>query len=50
VANEVREPLPVPGGRARRHVRLTGAGRQALAHSASMLAKMIPAPLFGGRK
>jgi DNA-binding PadR family transcriptional regulator len=50
VTHELRDPLPVPGGRARRHVRLTAAGRRALAHSASMLAKMIPAALLGGRK
>lgn len=50
VANEMRDPLPVQGGRARRHVRLTAAGNRALSHSATMLARMIPAALLGGRK
>ena len=51
VATTVGAPTPVQGGRARRYVRLTTAGRDALAHSASMLARMIPASgVSGGRK
>lgn len=48
VANEMQAPLPVKGGRARRHVRLTASGRRTLAHSAAMMAKMIPATLRSG--
>jgi PadR family transcriptional regulator PadR len=43
VAFRISDPLPVQGGRARKHARLTAAGRRALAHSTSMLARMIPA-------
>lgn len=35
------DPLPVPGGRSRKYCRLTKQGRTALAHSASMLARMM---------
>ena len=48
VANELQAPLPIKGGRARRHVRLTVAGKRTLAHSAAMLARMIPAALRSG--
>jgi len=48
VANELQAPLPVKGGRARRHVRLTPAGQRTLAHSATMLARMIPSALRSG--
>jgi DNA-binding PadR family transcriptional regulator len=48
VANELKAPLPIKGGRARRHVRLTPAGKRTLAHSATMLARMIPAALRSG--
>ena len=51
VDTRVGDPTPVQGGRARRYVRLTPAGRRALAHSASMLARMVPAALWeSGRK
>jgi PadR family transcriptional regulator, regulatory protein PadR len=43
VATRVSDPLPIPGGRARKHVRLTAAGARALEHSTRMLAQMIPA-------
>jgi DNA-binding PadR family transcriptional regulator len=43
VAFRVSDPLPVQGGRSRKYVRLTPAGRRALQHSTAMLAKMIPA-------
>jgi DNA-binding PadR family transcriptional regulator len=39
----ISDPLPVPGGRARKCARLTAAGRRALRESTSMLVKMIPA-------
>ena len=48
VALTTSDPLPVPGGRARRLARLTGDGRTALAHSTAMLAEMLPA--FGRRR
>ena len=43
VAFRISEPLPVQGGRARKHARLTPAGRRALAASTAMLGRMIPA-------
>lgn len=35
------EPLPVRGGRSRKHVRVTAAGRRALAHSSAAMLRMI---------
>ena len=49
VAFTVSEPLPVQGGRARKYVRLTAAGRRALQHSTAMLMRMIPALSAGHR-
>ena len=43
VATVWSKPDPVPGGRARRLVRLTPEGRRALGHSTSMLARILPA-------
>ena len=43
VSFRISDPLPVQGGRARKHARLTAAGRRALAASTEMLVKMIPA-------
>ena len=43
VSFRLSDPLPVQGGRSRKYVRLTAAGRQALRRSTMMLAKMIPA-------
>ena len=43
VAFRVSEPRPVQGGRARKHARLTPAGRTALRESTAMLVSMIPA-------
>ena len=43
VTTKVSDPLPVPGGRARKHVTLTAVGDRALKHSTAMLAQMIPA-------
>jgi DNA-binding PadR family transcriptional regulator len=48
VAFRISDPLPVPGGRARKHARLTPAGRRALRHSTAMLARMIPSLADGG--
>jgi len=38
---EVSEPEPVPGGRARKHCRLTPEGREALDHSVTRLGRMM---------
>ncbi len=37
------DPRPVQGGRSRKHVHLTAAGRRALSQSTTMLARMLPA-------
>ena len=44
VSTRVSDPLPVQGGRARRHVRLTAAGKRALADATAMLSRMLLAP------
>ena len=41
VRHELSAPLPVQGGRARKYFTLTSAGERALAHSTSMLARML---------
>lgn len=41
VTHELSDPQPVQGGRARKYFRLTRAGERALAHSTSMLARMM---------
>ena len=41
VAFRISEPLPIPGGRARKYSRITPAGIRALRHSTSALARMI---------
>ena len=41
VAFRISEPLPIPGGRARKYSRITPAGVRALRHSTSALARMI---------
>jgi len=38
----ISDPLPVPGGRSRKYVRLTASGRRALAHSTTMFKRMLP--------
>jgi DNA-binding PadR family transcriptional regulator len=43
VAFRISDPLPVQGGRSRKHARLTPAGRRALSASTAMLVRMIPA-------
>jgi len=44
VSTRVSDPLPIQGGRARRYVRLTAAGRRALADATAMLSKMLLSP------
>src|SRR5262245_19246696 len=41
VRHTVSAPDPVPGGRARKHFRITAAGDRALSHSTSMLTRMM---------
>lgn len=41
VRHSLSDPLPVPGGRTRKHFTLTPAGERALAHATSMLARMM---------
>ena len=41
VAHRLSQPQPVPGGRARKYFRLTASGERALAHSTSMLTRMM---------
>jgi DNA-binding PadR family transcriptional regulator len=43
VALTTTDPLPQPGGRARRLARLTAEGRRALSHTTAMLAGILPA-------
>ncbi len=38
---ELSDPLPIQGGRGRKHFTLTAAGERALAHATSMLARMM---------
>jgi DNA-binding PadR family transcriptional regulator len=41
VRYELSAPLPVQGGRARKHFVLTGQGERSLTHSAAMLTRML---------
>jgi PadR family transcriptional regulator len=50
VTSRVSDPLPVQGGRSRKFVRLTAAGRRALQDSTAMLVRMLPALSPGGRR
>lgn len=50
VSFSVSEPLPVPGGRARKHARLTPEGRRTLDESTKMLARMLPSLAAGKRQ
>jgi PadR family transcriptional regulator PadR len=43
VTFRVSDPEPVPGGRAKKHAKLTPDGRHALAHSTAMLRRILPA-------
>ncbi|NOT09267.1 MAG: PadR family transcriptional regulator [Gemmatimonadales bacterium] len=45
----VSEPLPVPGGRSKKHARLTPAGRRALRESARALERMLGGVRLGLR-
>ena len=49
VSFRVSDPLPVQGGRSRKHARLTAAGKRALTASMEMLGRMIPALTAPGR-
>jgi PadR family transcriptional regulator PadR len=42
VSFRISSPRPVPGGRARKHVLLTPAGRTALTNSTAMLRRILP--------
>jgi PadR family transcriptional regulator len=42
VTFRISDPRPVQGGRSRKHVLLTPAGRRALAQSTTMLTRMLP--------
>lgn len=44
------EPEPVPGGRSRKHFRVTSAGDRALRHSVGMLQRMLSGLGLGGEK
>jgi DNA-binding PadR family transcriptional regulator len=50
VAFRISEPLPIPGGRARKYSRITPAGVRALRHSTSALARMIDGLELGVRR
>jgi DNA-binding PadR family transcriptional regulator len=41
VRHTLSDPLPIQGGRTRKHFTLTPAGERALAHATSMLARMM---------
>ena len=41
VAHTLSDPLPIPGGRTRKHFVLTPAGARALDHATRMLARMM---------
>src|ERR671913_2444908 len=41
VSHTLSEPLPVPGGRTRKHFVLTSSGARALDHATRMLARMM---------
>jgi PadR family transcriptional regulator, regulatory protein PadR len=41
VQHVISEPLPVQGGRSRKHFTLTPAGERSLAHAINMLARMM---------
>jgi PadR family transcriptional regulator len=42
VSFRISDPLPVPGGRSKKHARLTPEGRRALAHTTVMLQRILP--------
>jgi PadR family transcriptional regulator PadR len=49
VVFRVSDPLPIPGGRARKYSRITPAGRRALRHSTEALARMFDGLELGVR-
>lgn len=50
VQSRASDPLPVPGGRARKHIKLTAEGRRALSVSTRSLLGMLDGlePMLGG--
>jgi PadR family transcriptional regulator PadR len=50
VVFRVSDPLPIPGGRARKYARITAAGVRALRNSTGALARMIDGLELGGVK
>ena len=50
VTFRISDPRPVQGGRSRKHVLLTPAGRRALAQSTTMLTRMLPGLRVVGSK
>ena len=48
VVFRISDPLPIPGGRARKYARITAAGVRALRHSTNALARMIDGLELGG--
>lgn len=49
VTTRVSDPLPIQGGRARRHVRLTASGKRALAETTATLSRMLPLTPSAGK-
>ena len=49
VATRISDPLPIQGGRARRHVRLTASGKRALAETTATLSRMLPLTPSAGK-
>ena len=50
VAFRISDPLPIPGGRARKYARITAAGMRALRTSTGALARMIDGLELGGAR
>lgn len=50
VAFRVSDPLPVPGGRARKYSRITADGARAFRHSIAALARMVDGLKLGVRR
>jgi DNA-binding PadR family transcriptional regulator len=48
VTFRVSDPRPVPGGRARKYIRLTPRGRRVFDDATAMLLRMLPSPAMAG--
>ena len=48
VTFRVSDPRPVPGGRARKYIRLTPRGRRVFDEATAMLLRMLPSPAAAG--